>query len=154
MMNKHPQNLLSSVNLSDRHWTIYQLFQVLGLEDLHGLDKMQKNNVPRCLLLAMISLPLNYPRRQCITPYIQQTVTYTRLYTSSSVSYWHCRCHRQQARDLSVQLDAWNPTYGQLLAMNDCPTYHLCSLSSTRAHLIFQRPISSTKSTFLGKSVW
>ena len=28
------------VNLSDRHWTIYQLFQMLGLEDLQGLDKM------------------------------------------------------------------------------------------------------------------
>ena len=26
--------------LSDRHWTIYQLFQVLVLEDVQGLDKM------------------------------------------------------------------------------------------------------------------
>jgi hypothetical protein len=39
--------------------------------------------------------------------YMQQTVTYTRLYIASSVYYWQCRCHRQQARDLSVQLDAW-----------------------------------------------
>jgi hypothetical protein len=54
---------------------------------------------------------------------MQQTVTYIWLYIPSSVSYWQCRCHRQQARDLSVQWDAWNPTYGRLLAMNGCPTY-------------------------------
>ena len=60
------------------------------------------------------------------TLYMQQTVTYTRLYIASSVYYWQCRCHRQQARDLSVQLDAWNPSSCRLLAMNDCPTYHLC----------------------------
>jgi len=42
--------------------------------------------------------------------YIQQTVTYARLCTASSVSYRQCRCHRQQARDLSAQWDAWNPT--------------------------------------------
>ena len=36
----HPQNLLSLVNLSVRYLTIYQLFQVLCLEDLQGLDKM------------------------------------------------------------------------------------------------------------------
>ena len=53
-------------------------------------------------------------------------VTYTRLYTASSVFYWQCRCHRQQARDLSIQRDACNPTQGRLWAMNDCPTYHLC----------------------------
>jgi hypothetical protein len=58
---------------------------VLGLEDLHGLDKMQKEK-------------------------------------TFLVAYYSRRCHRQQARDL---LDAWNPTYGQLLAMNDRPTYHL-----------------------------
>jgi hypothetical protein len=32
----HPQNLLSLVILSDRHRTIYQLFQVSCLEDLQG----------------------------------------------------------------------------------------------------------------------
>jgi len=47
------------VSLSDRHWTIYQLFQVLGL------DKIPKN-APHYLLLALISLPLNDPRRQGI----------------------------------------------------------------------------------------
>ena len=36
----HPQNLLFLVNLSVRYLTIYQLFQVLCLEDLQGLDKM------------------------------------------------------------------------------------------------------------------
>jgi hypothetical protein len=37
----NPQNLLSLVNLSVyRYWTIYQLFQVLCLEDLQGLDKI------------------------------------------------------------------------------------------------------------------
>ena len=36
----HPRNLLSLVNLSVRYLTIYQLFQVLCLEDLQGLDKM------------------------------------------------------------------------------------------------------------------
>jgi hypothetical protein len=38
---------------------------VLGLEDLQGLDKMPKNS-PYCLLLALISCPLNDPRRQGI----------------------------------------------------------------------------------------
>jgi hypothetical protein len=38
---------------------------VLGLEDLQGLDKMSKNS-PYCLLLALISFPLNDPRRQGI----------------------------------------------------------------------------------------
>ena len=47
-------------------------------------------------------------------------------YTASSVSYWQCQCHRQQARDLSVQYDAWNPTKCRLLAINGCPTYHWC----------------------------
>jgi len=60
------------------------------------------------------------------TLYMQLTMTYTRLYTASSVSYWQCRCHRQQAWDLSVQWDTWNPKWGRLLTMNDCPTYHLC----------------------------
>ena len=38
---------------------------MLGLEDLQGLDKMQKN-APRCLLLVLISLLLNDPRRKGI----------------------------------------------------------------------------------------
>ena len=38
---------------------------MLGLEDLQGLDKMSKNS-PYCLLLALISFPLNDPRRQGI----------------------------------------------------------------------------------------
>jgi hypothetical protein len=33
---------------------------------LQGLDKMQKKNAPRCSLLALISVPLNDPRRQGI----------------------------------------------------------------------------------------
>ena len=48
----HPENLLSCVNLSNRHWTICQLFQVLGLEDLQGLDKMPQ----KTLLIAYYSL--------------------------------------------------------------------------------------------------
>jgi hypothetical protein len=36
----HPQNLLSLVNLSVRYLKIYQLFQVLCLEDLQGLYKV------------------------------------------------------------------------------------------------------------------
>jgi len=83
----HPQNLLSLVNLSVRYLTIYQLFQVLCLEDLQGLYKMfplslQKNPAPRCLLLALISLPLNdprFPRRQRV-----------RIF-SSSIYYIHHR---------------------------------------------------------------
>ena len=35
---------------------------MLGLEDLQGLDNMQEKNI----LVALISLPLNDPRRQCI----------------------------------------------------------------------------------------
>jgi hypothetical protein len=38
---------------------------VLGLEGWQGLDKVQKN-APRCLLFALISLPLNDRRRQGI----------------------------------------------------------------------------------------
>ena len=47
----------TSVNMSDRLWINYQLFRVLCLLDLQGLDKMQ-NNAPRCLLLVLISLLL------------------------------------------------------------------------------------------------
>jgi len=49
-------------------------------------------------------------QRDYSTLYIQQTVTYTPLYTVSSVSYRQCMCRRQQVRDLLVQWDAWNPT--------------------------------------------
>ena len=38
---------------------------MLGLEDLQGSDKIKKT-APCCLILALISLPLNDPRRLCI----------------------------------------------------------------------------------------
>ena len=42
---------------------------MLGLEDLKSSDKIkkkQKQNGSRCLILALVSLPLNDPRRLCI----------------------------------------------------------------------------------------
>ena len=56
----------------------------------------------------------------------ESTLKHMYTYTASSVSYWQRQCHRQQARDLSVQYDAWNPTKCRLLAINGCPTYHWC----------------------------
>ena len=47
-------------------------------------------------------------QRDYSTLYIQQTVAYTRLYTASSVSDLQFPCHRQQARDLSVQMRRMN----------------------------------------------
>ena len=55
----HPQNLLSLVNHSTGYWTIYQLFQVLCLENLQGLEKMPPaKKPPHCLLLSLIHRPL------------------------------------------------------------------------------------------------
>jgi hypothetical protein len=84
-----------------------------------------KNNITFRLFCPFLTIPLriiyssvlDYPdipltdgRMVTLLYTVRTNVTYTRLYTASSVSYWQCRCHRQQVGDLSMQLDAWNST--------------------------------------------
>ena len=59
----HPQNLLPLVNMSDRHWRIYELFQVLGLEDLQSLDKMPKKEKENCSSLLTTNFDISYAKR-------------------------------------------------------------------------------------------
>ena len=81
-----------------------------------------------CSMISQTSLSsCTYNQREYSTFYMQQTVTYICIpgyikhhqYLTDNVGV----LDRQQARDLSVQWDVWNPTSGRLWPMNDCPTY-------------------------------